>query len=215
MALIFQVHVLSALILVMMYLPFYLYTFVKSPIAKKKETLVQVGIAVILFLLLTVNVWLVLLYLRGTNHLLDPFINREIGKNGIDGTARYWLYTPISLMVLLILQFLYAVLNWKKFARWKKILHFIYFVFFFLSTGLFPWQHLVENGNTFAELIQFPFRFFVPATILLLAITGLTVTRFVNWRKKYCCFTLCLCGCWSHSEYDGYYRSCKNGGTRW
>ena len=196
MALIFQVHVLSALILVMMYLPFYLYTFVKSPIAKKKETLVQVGIAVILFLLLTINVWLVLLYLRGTNHLLDPFINREIGKNGIDGTARYWLYTPISLMVLLILQFLYAVLNWKKFARWKKILHFIYFIFFllysyigqfiffFLSTGLFPWQYLVENGNTFAELIQFPFRFFVPATILLLAITGLTVTRFVNWRKS-------------------------------
>lgn len=183
-ALIFQVHVLSALILVMMYLPFYLYTFVKSPIAKKKETFVQVGIAVILFLLLTVNVWLVLLYLRGTNHLLDPFINREIGKNGIDGTARYWLYTPISLMVLLILQFLYAVLNWKKFARWKKILHFIYFIFFFLSTGLFPWQYLVENGNTFAELIQFPFRFFVPATILLLAITGLTVTRFVNWRKS-------------------------------
>ena len=122
--------------------------------------------------------------MRGTNHLLDPFINREIGKNGIDGTARYWLYTPISLMVLLILQFLYAVLNWKKFARWKKILHFIYFIFFFLSTGLFPWQYLVENGNTFAELIQFPFRFFVPATILLLAITGLTVTRFVNWRKS-------------------------------
>jgi len=115
--------------LVMMYLPFYLYTFVKSPIAKKKETFVQVLIAVILFLLLTVNVWLVLLYLRGTNHLLDPFINREIGKNGIDGTARYWLYTSISLMVLLILQFLYAVLNWKKFARWKKILHFIYFIF--------------------------------------------------------------------------------------
>ena len=152
MALIFQVHVLSALMLVMMYIPFYLYTFVTLSVAKKKETFLQVFIAVILFLLLTVNVWLILLYLRGTNHLLDPFINREIGKNGIDGTARYWLYTPI--------------------------------VFFFLSTGLFPWQYLVENGNTFAELIQFPFRFFVPATILLLAITGLTVTRFVNWRKS-------------------------------
>ena len=133
---------------------------------------------------MTVNVWGVLLYLRDANHLLDPFINREIGKNGIDGTARYWLYTPISLMVLLILQFIYAIVNWKKLARWKRILHFIYFVFFFLSTGLFPWQYLVENGNTFAELIQFPFRFFVPATILLLAITGLTVTRFVNWRKS-------------------------------
>lgn len=184
MALIFQVHVLSALMLVMMYIPFYLYTFVTLSVAKKKETFLQVFIAVILFLLLTVNVWLILLYLRGTNHLLDPFINREIGKNGIDGTARYWLYTPISLMVLLVLQFVYAILNWKKLAKWKKILHFIYFVFFFLSTGLFPWQYLVENGNTFAELIQFPFRFFVPATILLLAITGLTVTRFVNWRKS-------------------------------
>lgn len=184
MALIFQVHVLSALMLVMMYLPFYIYTFVKVTASKKKETIVKVLIAVILFLLLTVNVWGVLLYLRGANHLLDPFINREIGKNGIDGTARYWLYTPISLMVLLILQFVYAIVNWKKLARWKRILHFIYFVFFFLSTGLFPWQYLVENGNTFAELIQFPFRFFVPATILLLAITGLTVTRFVNWRKS-------------------------------
>lgn len=184
MALIFQVHVLSALMLVMMYLPFYLYTFVKVTASKKKETIVKILIAVILFLLLTVNVWGVLLYLRGANHLLDPFINREIGKNGIDGTARYWLCTPISLMVLLILQFIYAIVNWKKLARWKRILHFIYFVFFFLSTGLFPWQYLVENGNTFAELIQFPFRFFVPATILLLAITGLTVTRFVNWRKS-------------------------------
>ena len=184
MALIFQIHVLSALMLAMMYLPFYLYTFVKATTSKKKETILKVLIAVILFLLLTVNVWGVLLYLRGANHHLDPFINREIGKNGIDGTARYWLYTPISLMVLLILQFIYAIVNWKKLARWKRILHFIYFVFFFLSTGLFPWQYLVENGNTFAELIQFPFRFFVPATILLLAITGLTVTRFVNWRKS-------------------------------
>ena len=184
MALIFQIHVLSALMLAMMYLPFYLYTFVKATTSKKKETILKVLIAVILFLLLTVNVWGVILYLRGANHLLDPFINREIGKNGIDGTARYWLYTPISLMVLLILQFIYAIVNWKKLARWKRILHFIYFVFFFLSTVLFPWQYLVENGNTFAELIQFPFRFFVPATILLLAITGLTVTRFVNWRKS-------------------------------
>ena len=70
------------------------------------------------------------------------------------------------------------------FERFIRFINIIYFIFFFLSTGLFPWQYLVENGNTFAELIQFPFRFFVPATILLLAITGLTVTRFVNWRKS-------------------------------
>ena len=44
--------------------------------------------------------------MNGANEIaVAKFINREIGKNGIDGTARYWLYTPISLMVLLILQF--------------------------------------------------------------------------------------------------------------
>ena len=209
MALIFQVHVLSALMLVMMYIPFYLYTFVTLSVAKKKETFLQVFIAVILFLLLTVNIWLILLYLRGTNHLLDPFINREIGKNGIDGTARYWLYTPISLMVLLVLQFVYAILNWKKFGQMEKILHFIYFIFFSYQQVFFRGSTLVENGNTFAELIQFPFRFFVPATILLLAITGLTVTRFVNWRKSIAVLLFAFCGHWSHSEYDGYYRSCK------
>ena len=131
MALIFQVHVLSALMLVMMYIPFYLYTFVTLSVAKKKETFLQVFIAVILFLLLTVNVWLILLYLRGTNHLLDPFINREIGKNGIDGTARYWLYTPISLMVLLVLQFVYAILNWKKLAKLEKNIAFYLFCLLF------------------------------------------------------------------------------------
>ena len=55
MALIFQVHMLSALMLVMMYIPFYLYTFVTLSVAKKKETFLQVFIAVILFLLLTVE----------------------------------------------------------------------------------------------------------------------------------------------------------------
>ena len=120
MALIFQVHVLSALMLVMMYIPFYLYTFVTLSVAKKKETFLQVFIAVILFLLLTVNIWLILLYLRGTNHLLDPFINREIGKNGIDGTARYWLYTPISLMVLLVLQFVYVYFELEEIGQMEK-----------------------------------------------------------------------------------------------
>ena len=41
MALIFQVHVLSALMLVMMYLPFYIYTFVKVTASKKRKQLLK------------------------------------------------------------------------------------------------------------------------------------------------------------------------------
>ena len=95
-------------------------------------------------------------------------------------------------MVLLILQFLYAVLNWKKFARWKKNTALYLFYFFLLIDRSFSVAVSSRNGNTFAELIQFPFRFFVPATILLLAITGLTVTRFVNWRKVLLFYSLPL-----------------------
>ncbi len=40
--------------------------------------------------------------------------------------------------------------------------------FLILSTTIIPWSYLVNQGNALAELIQFPFRFFVPCTILFL-----------------------------------------------
>lgn len=33
---------------------------------------------------------------------------------------------------------------------------------------MIPWNYLIENNNSIAEIIQFPFRFFVPVTILLI-----------------------------------------------
>ncbi|MGT2907619.1 hypothetical protein [Streptococcus dentiloxodontae] len=188
-ALIFQVHVLSSLILVIMYIPFFLYGFIKTD---QKLTVIYKGIlAAVLFLLLTSNIWTIILYLNSQNHLLDPFINETMGRNGIDGTSKYWLYTPISLVPLLALQVIYLFVRWRKLANWKRVLHLIYLFFILLSTSFFPWQYLVNNGNKLAQLIQFPFRFFVPSTILLLVITGLTFNRFVKWRKTIS-IVLCL-----------------------
>ena len=68
-------------------------------------------------------------------------------------------------------------------ATWKRILNGVYLFFILLSTSYFPWQYLLDKENGFAELIQFPFRFFVPATVLLLLIIGLSVNNLVKWRQ--------------------------------
>ncbi|MBM7641905.1 hypothetical protein JOC28_000193 [Streptococcus loxodontisalivarius] len=189
-ALIFQVHLLSAMLLIMMYVPFFLYGFIKS---SDRWLLIRKGLwSVFLFAILTANVWAVLIYLRLQNKLLDPFINETIGVNGVDGNSSYWLFTPVSLVILLLAQLIYVAIRFRTMANWKRVLHLIYFFFIYLSTSFFPWQWLVDNGNSFAQLIQFPFRFFVPATILLLVITGLTVNRFVKWRQVTTWVLLCF-----------------------
>ncbi|MFP9038944.1 hypothetical protein ACLI2L_14320, partial [Enterococcus faecalis] len=53
--------------------------------------------------------------------------------------------------------------------------------FFFLSTSLIPWTTLIEKNVPFISLIQFPFRFFVPFTLLLLLYLALSLNQ---WSEQ-------------------------------
>lgn len=77
-------------------------------------------------------------------------------------------------------------------ANWKRILHAVYLLFILLSTSMIPWNWLVNHGVKIAQLIQFPFRFFIPATILLLLIGGMILNHFVKWRR-YSSWVLIAC----------------------
>lgn len=169
-SLMLQVHVLSALFLVLMYVPFYLYAFIKSPL--KLNLIWQTIKAVILAIGLTLNIWSALFFLRQDNALLDPFVNPLMAKNTLDGTATYWLNRPTVLLFLFIGQLVLTVIYWKKWAGWEKVAFGTYLVFLLLSSSFFPWQPLLDRGVKFVELIQFPFRFFIPATVLLLLLVG-------------------------------------------
>ncbi|MFC3932479.1 hypothetical protein ACVR0S_02790 [Streptococcus dentapri] len=183
-ALIFQVHLLSTLFLIIMYIPFFVYGFFQTQ--KKLKVIGQGLLSVGLALLLTANVWLALLFLRMENRLLDPFINGLMDNNAINTGSSYWIITPYPLVLFLIGQIIYLVVRWRNMAKWKRILHSVYLLFIMLSTTLVPWKWMVDRGIKFAELIQFPFRFFIPATILLLLIGAMTLNRFVKWRKLSC-----------------------------
>lgn len=180
-ALMLQVHVLSALFLVMMYVPFYIYAFFKTP--QRLKLLGQTVLSVVLAILLTLNIWSALLFLRQDNVLLDPFVNPLMGKHTINQASSYWLTRPQALLMLFVLQPAFLFAFWKKLAKWEWVLCLTYLTFLLLSTSYFPWQALVDKGVKFAELIQFPFRFFIPTTILLLLIMGRQLSRLPHWNR--------------------------------
>lgn len=180
-SLIFQIHLLSTFFLVIMYVPFFAYGFFRS---KKKVKIIAQGLfAVFLTLLLTANVWVALVFLKLDNKLLDPFINDLMNNSAINTGSTYWITTPYPLVLFLIGQVIFVVVRWRSMANWKRILHAVYLLFILLSTSVIPWNYLVKHGVKIAQLIQFPFRFFIPATILLLLIGGIILNHFVKWRR--------------------------------
>ncbi len=189
-SLIFQIHLLSTLFLLIMYIPFFAYGFFQSK--RKLKVIFQGLLSVFLTLLLTANVWVALIFLKMDNKLLDPFINDLMNNSAINTGSTYWITTPYPLVLFLVGQVIYVLLRWRLMANWKRILHAVYLLFILLSTSMIPWNWLVNHGVKIAQLIQFPFRFFIPATILLLLIGGMILNHFVKWRR-YSSWVLIAC----------------------
>lgn len=182
LAIVLQVHVLSAFFLVLAYFGFYLYGFTKS--TRKWHDIKKVALAVPLFMVLTANIWTVLLYLQGNNDLAMPFYNKRLYLFSVNERSLYWLFTPGTFFFLIIwhLVYTYRHLEQVKAERLLYVSNWMYMIFLVLSTSLFPWYYLTRTKAKFIELVQFPYRFFVPATILLLLVVGLILSR-INQEK--------------------------------
>lgn len=183
-----QVHLLSAVFLILMYIPFFLYGFFISQ--EKWRVLRQGLLAVAINVILSANIWYALFMLRSENKLLDPFVNHTMYRNTINQGSKFWLATPASLWILMIIQVVVMVVMWRKLLGWQRVLHLTYLGFVFLATSFFPWKDLIASKSTVAMLIQFPFRFFVPATILLILIIGLASARV---KKEWLVYSIVAC----------------------
>jgi hypothetical protein len=172
-AALFQIHVFSSVLLVLIYIPFFLSTFLKSQ--EKKQLLLHLAAAIGIFLLLTANIWLAMLDLYRSNQLLPPFVNHNMEQNTITGTSSYWWTSPYLFPLLCGVFFAGALMKWRQLSKGLKMLTVVAGIFFLLSSNYLPWQWLASLENPLIELIQFPFRFFVPATVLILA--GLCLLR--------------------------------------
>ncbi|HEM6310078.1 TPA: hypothetical protein U2C79_001685 [Streptococcus suis] len=177
-----QVHMLSTLFLVIAYGILFLIGWWKSE--QKMKIIGQVALSVGIFLLLTINIWLPLIYINATNTLVPPFVNKKFVLNTVTWLKTAFLYYPYPLPLFFGTYLYFLVKNWKKQSLVLGGLALTYAVFLILSTNLFPWQLFAGKGITLVELIQFPFRFFLYANALLLAVVGVQVSGLSEKMQK-------------------------------
>lgn len=174
-----QIHLLSSIMLALMYIPFYLYYFFNQ--TEKGKALLQLIKSVLLYFVLTANIWAGLAIVYSGNKILPPFVNREMSQKAIDLDGSYWLHYPKAFPILILSGFFLFIFFQQKNTLFQKIVLYTSLVFFFLSTSLIPWTTLIEKNVPFISLIQFPFRFFVPFTLLLLLYLALSLNQ---WSEQ-------------------------------
>lgn len=174
-----QIHLLSSIMLALMYIPFYLYYFFNQ--TENGKALLQLIKSVLLYFVLTANIWAGLAIVYSGNKILPPFVNREMSQKAIDLDGSYWLHYPKAFPILILSGFLLFIFFQQKNTLFQKIVLYTSLVFFFLSTSLIPWTTLIEKNVPFISLIQFPFRFFVPFTLLLLLYLALSLNQ---WSEQ-------------------------------
>ncbi|MGT2926076.1 hypothetical protein [Streptococcus cuniculipharyngis] len=194
MGMMLQVHVLSTLFLGIIYAVVGLYILLTSP--DKLTFLKTISYAILLFLLLTVNVWLPLIQLNLTNELVQPYINKKFVQQTITGLDRGVLFAPATILVLMVGQLVHYVLFARKNSPVNRLLMGVYLLFLVLASGFFPWQYFAGKHIALVDLIQFPTRFFFYATPLLLLLVGLQLSqgKQTYQRAAVGLLTFCLAG---------------------
>ncbi|WP_231849654.1 hypothetical protein [Melissococcus plutonius] len=163
-ALMFQIHLFSAGLLVACYLPVIFYLFIHS--SEKGRFFWDSLCSLFLFICLTLNIWLSLFSIYGQNSIATVYTNTKMSESTINQHSFYWLISPIIISVILVLQFVLSLKYWKKMNLLSKFAFLLLLVFLLLSSSLVPWDDLIRKKFWLAELTQFPFRFFIPATNL-------------------------------------------------
>lgn len=175
MALMVQLHFISSIFLAILYFTAFIYCLLKTD--NKIHLLLKLASSIALFIFLTLNIWLAMGQIYLTNTILPPFINPKIYQNTVTGSSWYWLINPFILPVIILLCLFVAIKSFKLLTTLNKYFLLSGLFFLFLSTNLFPWKTLSELNSTIVNTVQFPFRFFIPATICLLASFGLSLSE--------------------------------------
>lgn len=165
-ALMIQTHMLSSFILVIIYIPYFLFALFKTP--NRLKLLRGFSLSIGLFILLTLNVWGGFFEVYHNNTILAPFINWSMSSDTLNAHSFFWLFRPAVLSLLLVIEVGTGFKWWRRYSSLHRLTWGMMVFFLILSTSLIPWTTLVNQGFSLVKLIQFPIRFFVPCTVLLL-----------------------------------------------
>ena len=181
MAIIAQVHLLSIIFSLLALIPFFIYGLMISN--NKREMLVSTVKAILLFIVLTANVWSAYLLLYTTNHMSATFAYplfdtaMHLGSSTVKGTILF------STLVIFILQLIYVLINAKK-QKLNLFLTLEGTIFFILSSQVFPWQFFDAHLPFFRTYLQFPNRLTVIAYPLLYVGVALSLTQLFRMKSK-------------------------------
>lgn len=168
-----QIHMLTAVMVSLIYLPFFIEYGIRQ--ANWSKTVKDFLKAFLLYAGLSCNVWVSFFLINSGDQLKMPFTNPRMSEKAIDLGGSYWLQYPKFLWLLLVASLLLCIFYWRSLERFTKQLVILGGVFFFLSTSLVPWDWLVAHHVPFVSLVQFPFRFFAPFTVVFFLFTALMV----------------------------------------
>lgn len=175
-----QIHMLTAVMVSLIYLPFFIDYGIRQ--ASWSNTVKDFLKSLVLYASLSSNVWLSFFLINSGDQLKMPFTNQQMSEKAIDLGGSYWLQYPKFLWLLLVASLLLCIFYWRRLERFTKQLVIIGGLFFFLSTGIVPWDWLIAHQVPFVSLVQFPFRFFAPFTVLFFLFTALMFEQLP--RKK-------------------------------
>lgn len=173
-ALMCQVHMLSALLLILVYACFYILSVFNTTKVLRIQLLKQAALSVVVFIPLVLNVFysFVIIYLK--NNIAQPFVNPVMANTTIFKGSSYWLFSPILLLMVIAFVVLKTFYYWHhKGFDLLSVTATSCGLLFLLCTDIFPWKILNSTHIKLVEVIQFPFRFFVPFIVLLLLTLGI------------------------------------------
>ena len=187
----FQIHMFTSLQLVLIYAGFFVVCWVTANKGERIQLLFDLLKSIALFIVLTANIIVSYFQIYSTNTLAEPFLNDDMNSTAVNVGNLYWLVTPYFLLVLFALWVAVSIGSWSKTTVTNRTAIGISLVFLLLSTTIVPWNELLNAGVPFIRLIQFPFRFFVPFTVLLFYSLALGMSD-LEWQtqKVVCIFAI-------------------------
>ncbi|HEY4399668.1 MAG TPA: hypothetical protein VGM95_03995 [Lactobacillaceae bacterium] len=175
MSLLWQIHNLTAVMSVLMLVPMWLHGFVYT--AKRWLYLRQTLLAVGLTLILTANVWGGMLQVMANNALIStiPF---PLAAHAVLPTTLLSGWLGLVMSVIVVLQISFVLLRFRHMSQLNRLLTALGLGFVWLASPLVPWVLLERMMPALGQYLQFPSRFMLIATPLLL------IGFFLSWQEK-------------------------------
>jgi hypothetical protein len=179
MAVVGQVHLLSCFIFATALLPFFIVGLLKAD--NRKQVWLNFGGAIALALILTMNVWLVLLHFFTSEKIFTPdAMNLAFSSLRLtDLPHEISVFTTETLLVLTLLNGLYLLLHLQE----DKANNWIFGVglaMLLMSSSLMPWGFIQTKLPVLQTAFQNPKRLMIASDPLLILSLGLTISHLID-----------------------------------